>query len=95
MLVALATVKPVVTTLPLLPLKVTAVAPLRLVPVRLTEVPTVPLGGVKLVMVGAFGVLMNTLRLLVPALATVRSRVPSLSASAAIRPEPLLPGESG
>ena len=40
----------------LVPLKVTAVAPVKFVPVIATVVPTGPLAGVKLVMVGALAV---------------------------------------
>ena len=42
------------TTLPVLPLKVTLVAPVRLVPSTVSTVPMGPLVGVKLVMTGAF-----------------------------------------
>ena len=67
MLVADATVKPVVTTLAPLPAKVMAVAPVRLVPVRLMVLPTAPLPGEKLTIVGS-GRTVNT-----PALDTVKA----------------------
>ena len=79
MLVAEATVKPVVTTLALLPLKVMAVAPVKPVPVRLITVPTGPLVDERLVRVGAVstvkvtplevppGVVMVTLPVVAPA----------------------------
>jgi hypothetical protein len=49
MVVPFTTVKPVITT----PFRVTEVAPVKLVPVSVTTVPTVPIPGVKDVMVGA------------------------------------------
>jgi hypothetical protein len=52
MVVAFTTVKPVMATL----FSVTAVAPVKLVPVMVTRSPTRPLVGVKLVMVGAAAV---------------------------------------
>ena len=47
----------------LVPLKVTAVAPVKFVPLIVTLVPTAPLVGVKLVIVGALAVTLNTLAL--------------------------------
>ena len=49
------------------PLSVTAVAPVKLVPVRVTVAPAAPLAGVKLVMVGAGLVTVNVRPVEVPA----------------------------
>src|SRR2546425_1133382 len=51
--------------LALVPLKVTAVAPVKLVPVIVTLVPTGPLVGVKLVIVGGLATTVNALALVV------------------------------
>ena len=47
----------------LVPLNVTAVAPVKLLPVIVTLVPTGPLAGVKLVIVGALAVTVNAVAL--------------------------------
>jgi len=59
------------------PLKATAVAPVKLVPVRVTLVPTGPLVGAKLVMVGGLAVTVNALLPVAvpPGVVTLRSPV--------------------
>ena len=66
---------------PAVPFTRAAVAPVRLVPVIVTLVPTGPLGGVKLVMVGAGAWLRRTLTLSLKLLVATKSKSPSPSTS--------------
>jgi hypothetical protein len=60
----------------LAPLNVTAVAPVKFVPLIVTLVPTGPLVGVKLVIVGALGVTVNALGLVAAPPGVVTLSVP-------------------
>ena len=62
----------------------TAVAPMKFVPVRVTRVPTVPLVGVKLVMVGAATVKLAELVAVPPEVVTVSLPVVTPVGAAAV-----------